>query len=154
MKKIISTSYGFIIAVPGFFVHLYLAVDVLAAVIKEKAWVGLLLFFLYFGLAVGFELFFNLTTTVIWIDNGVVKSRGLIHGFYKECVISDIQAVKIVYDHKEPFNRHFITLVDNVERQFNTIENSYIRFVKTDANLEFVKTFWSGKIERHNGRVE
>ena len=71
--------------------------------------------------------------------------KGLLRGFYKECPITSIRRIVIRYAWREG---DFIYLVDDNGNHFDrTRKGSYICFRKTQENLAFVRTFWSGSIE-------
>jgi hypothetical protein len=110
---------------------------------------ALLLFSAFFGLGCFLLWFLNRAVCVVWLEDGMIKSKGLIHGFYKECSVRAIQTVKIKYVHREGT---FIYLVDDrtqsYEKFFRTRKDSYICFRKNKKNLAFLRTFWSGTIEK------
>jgi hypothetical protein len=110
---------------------------------------ALLLFSAFFGLGCFLLWFLNRAVCVVWLEDGMIKSKGLIHGFYKECSVRAIQTVKIKYVHREGT---FIYLVDDrtqsYEKFFRTRKDSYICFRKNKKNLAFLRTFWSREVEK------
>lgn len=118
---------------------------------KEK-WAGLLFFGFLFGLFCYLLWYLNRATCIVWIDNGVVKRKGLFCGFYKECPVNAIRKVKIKYSSHEVGFGTFVYLVDNSTQEFKKFlrirKDSYICFRKTKKNLDFLRTFWTGTIEK------
>jgi len=82
----------------------------------------------------------------------MIKRKGLIHGFYKECSVRAIQTVKIKYVHREVGFGTFIYLIDDRTQSYKKFlrirKDSYICFRKNKKNLAFLNTFWSGKVEK------
>ncbi len=92
-----------------------------------------------------FLLVINRMLCTVWLEDGVIKRKGLCGGFYKELNIDDIQKVVFYLPHKESM---FIYLVDDSEHKFDRARSdSFICFPKTEANMEFVRSFWNGEIE-------
>ena len=93
----------------------------------------------------------NRAACVVWVEDGIVKRRGLICGFYKECAVKDIKTVKIEYRSREVGFRTFIYLIDDRKQTYKKFlrarKDSYISFRKNDKNLAFLRTFWSGEVE-------
>ena len=94
----------------------------------------------------------NRAACVVWVEDGIVKRRGLICGFYKECAVKDIKTVKIEYRSREVGFRTFIYLIDDrtqpYKKFFRIRKDSYICFRKNNKNLAFLRTLWSGAIEK------
>lgn len=89
--------------------------------------------------------YLNRAACVIWFENGIIKRKGLLWGFYKECSVDSIQRVVVRCAWREG---DFIYLVDDSGNHFDRArKNSYICFYKTKETLDFVRTFWSGAIE-------
>ena len=113
--------------------------------------VGLLLFCAFFGWCCLMVWVLNRAACVVWIEDGMVKRRGLIKGFYKECSIRAIQTVKSAYVQREVGFGTFLYLVDDRTRAYKKFlrlrKDSYICFRKNARNLAFLRTFWSGKVE-------
>lgn len=81
----------------------------------------------------------------IWVEDCVVKRRGLLGGFFKECKIESIQKVVVKDAYRDGT---LIYLVDHSKHQFNRRRrDSYIGFEYTKENVEFLQTFWSGEIQ-------
>ena len=98
-------------------------------------------FFLFTILTFFFIWSLNRFSCKVWIENGIVKSKGLICGFYKECPVSNIKTVIIRYSYKDGY---YIYLVDESKYKYDHIRKaSYIAFRRTTKNLEFLNTFWS-----------
>jgi hypothetical protein len=93
----------------------------------------------------------NRTACIIWLEDGIVKRKGLIRGFYKECCIDSIRKVKIHHSHREVGFGAFIYLADDRSPEFAKFlrmrKDSYISFRKNKKNIEFLRTFWQGQIE-------
>lgn len=109
---------------------------------------GLLLFGVVFALACFFLWGLNRAACVIWIEDGMIKRKGLICGFYKECSIRAIQTVKIKHVRREGT---FIFLVDDRTQPYKKFlrlrKDSYICFRKNKKNLAFLRAFWTGTVE-------
>ena len=113
--------------------------------VEEKG-SGYLAFFVFLFLSCFFLWFLNRLACVVWIEDDVVKRKGLICGFYKECPIESIQRVKIQYAWREG---DFVYLIDSSIHKFDRLrKDSYICFRKNKNNLTFLRTFWSGEIEK------
>jgi hypothetical protein len=110
---------------------------------------ALLLFSAFFGLGCFLLWYLNRSVCVVWLEDGMIKSKGLIHGFYKECSVRAIQTVKIQYVHREGT---FIYLVDDrtqpYEKFLRIRKDSYICFRKNKKNFAFLRTFWSREVEK------
>ena len=113
---------------------------------------GLLLFGVVFGFGCFLLWFLNRAACVVWIEDGMIKSKGIIHGFYKECSVRAIQTVKIQYVHRDVGFGTFIYLIDDRTQPYKKFlrvrKDSYICFRKNKRNLAFLRTFWSGAIEK------
>ena len=151
-KKIISSRSSLvscIFAVLVFFGFSLISLGLAVSKNPQEIGAGLLLFVPLFGFGCFILWFLNRAVCVVWLEDGMIKSKGLIHGFYKECPVRVIQTVKIKYVHPEGT---FIYLVDDrtqpYEKFFRIRKNSYICFRKNKKNLAFLRTFWSGDIEK------
>ncbi len=101
---------------------------------------------IFLAVAVYYVLDLNRMACYIWVEGGAVKRQGLFGGFFKECKSESIQRVVIKDFYRDGT---FIYLVDNSKHQFNRRRNdSYIGFEYTKDNVEFLRTFWSGEIEK------
>ena len=113
---------------------------------------GLLLFVPLFGFGCFILWFLNRAVCVVWLEDGMIKSKGLIHGFYKECSVRAIQTVKIQYVLHEVGFGTFIYLVDDRTQPYKKFlrirKDSYICFRKNKKNLAFLRTFWSREVEK------
>ncbi len=150
MKRIISSK-------PALFMQLFLLVftftmsmvgfgyELFGSVEEEGA--GLFAFVVFGGLFLLLLWASNRLVHVISFEDGKIIRRGVFGGFRKECPVSLIQKVVVKYVWREG---HYIYLVDDSPRQFDSArKDSYICFRKTEKNLAFVHTFWSGVIEEH-----
>lgn len=108
-----------------------------------------LLGFAVLSLIIAFFLFvINRMLCTVWLDDGVIKRQGLCGGFYKELKTDDIQNVVFYLPHKESM---FIYLIDDSKYKFDRVRNdSYICFPKTEANMQFVRSFWEKEIKEAN----
>ena len=110
---------------------------------------GFLSFGVFFGFGSFLLWFLNRAACVVWFEDGMIKRKGLIRGFYKECSVRAIQTVKTEYVYRAGT---FIFLVDDhtpsYKKFFPTRKDSYICFRKNKKNLAFLHTFWSGEVER------
>ena len=150
MKRMISSSLlAFIILT--FWCILFFAFSMIAigfemfGFVEEKG-AGYLAFCVFLVLSCFFLWFLNRLACVVWVEEDVVKRKGLICGFYKECPIKSIEKVKIQHAWREG---DFIYLVDSSIHKFDRLrKDSYICFRKNKNNLTFLRTFWSGEIEK------
>ncbi len=154
-KKIISSRSSLVLCTFSILMFFGLSLIPLGlAVSKEpqEVGVGLLLFGALFGLGCFLLWFLNRASCVVWVEDGMIKRRGLIHGFYKECSVRAIQTVKIKYVHREVGFGTFIYLIDDrtqsYKKFFRIRKDSYICFRKNKKNLAFLSTFWSGEVEK------
>ena len=154
-KKIISSRSALVLCSFSILMFWGLSLLPLGLVVfgeSQEIGAGLLLFSAFFGLGCFLLWFLNRAVCVVWLEDGMIKSKGLIHGFYKECSVRAIQTVKIQYVPREVGFGTFIYLVDDrtqpCERFFRIRKNSYICFRKNKKNLAFLRTFWSGTIEK------
>lgn len=112
---------------------------------------GLLLFGVTFGIFCFLLFALNRSACVVWFEDGIVKRKGLLRGFYKECPVQAIQTVKIQYVSRQVGFKTFIFLVEDQtpadQKFWRMRKDSYISFRKNKKNLAFLRTFWSGKIE-------
>lgn len=119
---------------------------------SEEIWFWLLLFGSSFGLLCIFVWLLNRAACVVWIEDGMIKQKGLIYGFYKECSVRTIQTVKIKYAHRDAGFGTFIYLIDDRTQPYKKFlrlrKDSYICFRKNKKNLAFLRTFWSGEVEK------
>ena len=113
---------------------------------------GFLLFGVFFGFGSFLLWFLNRAACVVWFEDGMIKRKGLIRGFYKECSVRAIQTVQIKYVHREVGFGTFIYLIDDRTQPYKKFlrirKDSYICFRKNKKNLAFLRTFWSGEIEK------
>ena len=156
MKKIISSKSALIlysVSIPIIFAFamIGLAFGIFGSV-GENIF-GFLLFAFFIAMLWLMVWTLNRAACIVWVEDGKVKSKGLIWGFYKECPILSIRKVKIEYSLHEAGRRaqKFIYLVNDgaeeYKRFFRVRKYGYISFKKNKKNLEFLKTFWSGPIE-------
>ena len=150
MKRIISSSLLALI-IPSFMCILFFAFSIIAIgfeifdLVEEKG-AGYLDFCIFLVLSCVFLWFLNRSACVVWIEDDVVKRKGLICGFYKECPIVSIGKVKIQHAWREG---DFVYLIDSSIHKFDRLrKDSYICFRKNKKNLAFLRTFWSGEIEK------
>ena len=155
MKKIISSRSALVLCSFSILMFWGFSLLPLGLVVfgeSQEIGAGLLLFSAFFGLGCFLLWFLNRAVCVVWLEDGMIKSKGLIHGFYKECSVRAIQTVKIQYVLREVGFGTFIYLVDDrtqpYEKFFRIRKNSYICFRKNKKNLAFLRTFWSGDIEK------
>ena len=149
MKKTISChKYGFIILLLWSVVFSLLCVIGLGVEIfglAEEKGAGLLAFGIFLCLSLFFLWSLNRLACVVWIENGTVKRKGLIYGFYKQIAVSNIKSVVVKHTWREG---DFIYLVDDSTYKFNRArKDSYVCFAKTKKNLELLRSFWSGEIK-------
>ena len=118
----------------------------------EEIWFWLLFFGSCFGLLCFSVWSLNRAACIVWIEDGMIKRKGLIYGFYKECSVRTIQTVKIKYAHKDAGFGTFIYLIDDRTQPYKKFlrlrKDSYICFRKNKKNLAFLRTFWSGAIKK------
>ncbi len=109
--------------------------------------VKLILFILPFIGIIALILFMmNRLCCFIWVEDNSIKRRGFFCGYYRECRIIDIKNVVIKYSRKES---DFIYIVDEKDGSFGrTKNNCYISFKKTKTNIELLKGFWHGNIDK------
>ena len=150
MKRIISSSLLTLIIL-SFWCILFFAFSIIAigfemfGFVEEKG-AGYLDFCVFLVLFCFFLWFLNRLACVVWIEDDVVKRKGLICGFYKECPIESIGKVKIQHAWREG---DFVYLIDSSIHKFDRLrKDSYISFRKNKNNLTFLRTFWSGEIEK------
>ena len=154
-KKILSSRSSLVSCTFAVLVFLGLSLIPLGLVIfgkPQEIGAGLLLFVPLFGLDCFLLWFLNRAACVVWIEDGMIKRKGLIRGFYKECSVRSIQAVQIKYVHREVGFGTFIYLIDDRTRPYKKFlrirKDSYICFRKNKRNLAFLRTFWSGEVEK------
>ena len=155
MKKIISSRSALVLCSFSSVLFLGLSLIPLELVVfgtmQEKG-IGVLLFGFIFALGCFLLWYLNRAACVVWIEDGMIKRKGLIHGFYKECSIRAIQTVQIKYVHREVGFGTFIYLVDDrtqpYKKFFRIRKDSYICFRKNKKNLEFLRAFWSGTVKK------
>ena len=129
-KKIISSRSALVLCSFSILMFWGLSLLPLGLVVFGESYeigAGLLLFIASFGLG----------CFLLWFLNRAVRA---------------IQTVKIQYVHREVGFGTFIYLVDDrtqpCEKFFRIRKNSYICFRKNKKNLAFLRTFWSGTIEK------
>ena len=151
-KEIISSRSSLVSCTFAVLVFFGLSLISLGLAVSKKPQeigAGLLLFVPLFGLGCFLLWFLNRAACVVWIEDGMIKRKGLIRGFYKECSVRAIQTVKTEYVYRAGT---FIFLVDDhtpsYKKFFPTRKDSYICFRKNKKNLAFLHTFWSGEVEK------
>ena len=150
MKRIISSSLLALITLSFwcilFFTLLIISIGFEMFGFVDEKGAGYLAFCVFLVLFCFSLWFLNRSACVVWIEENVVKRKGLICGFYKECPIESIETVKIQHAWREG---DFIYLVDSSIHKFDRLrKDSYISFRKNKNNLTFLRTFWSGEIEK------
>ena len=155
MKKIISSKSALvacIYAIITFFGFTMIALFVMIATQGEEKTIGIMIFLFCLSMLVFLLFYVNRSACVIFVEDGVVKRKGLVFGFYKECPVHSIRRVKIQYSRHEVGFGTFVYLVDDNKEEFKRFlrlrKDSYICFRKTKKNMEFLNTFWSGRIEK------
>ncbi len=155
MKKIISSRSALVLYSFSIILIWGLSLIPLGLVVfgkPQEIGIGLLLFGVLFGLGCFLLWFLNRAACVVWIEDGMIKRKGLIYGFRKECSVRAIQTVQIKYVHREVGFGTFIYLVDDrtqpYKKFFRIRKDSYICFRKNKKNLTFLRTFWLGKVEK------
>ncbi len=152
MKRIIASKRDLILLSTASFLFFLLAtvglMQEVLGLVEEKG-AGLLFFFLFGAIDYLFLWTLNREACVVWVDNSIVKRKGLLWGFYKECPISSIKAVKIRYVYK---TGDCIFLIDGYNSNrfggFSRLKKDcFIYFRKTKKNIAFLRTFWSGSVE-------
>ena len=155
MKKIISSKSALVLC--SFSIVLFFCFSLIPfgfVVFGESQEIGaeLLLFGVFFGLGCFLLWFLNRAACVVWLEDGMIKRKGLLCGFYKECSVRTIQTVKIKYVHREVGFGTFIYLVDDSTQPYKKFlrirKDSYICFRKNKKNLAFLRTFWLGTLEK------
>ena len=154
-KKIISSRSSLVLCIFSIIMFWGLSLIPLGLLIfgePQEIVAGLLLFSAFFGLGCFLLWFLNRAVCVVWLEDGMIKSKGIIHGFYKECSVRAIQTVKIQYVHRDVGFGTFIYLIDDRTQPYKKFlrvrKDSYICFRKNKRNLAFLRTFWSGAIEK------
>ncbi len=159
MNKIISSKSSLVI----FFISIIfsglfslLALGLIVSGVIQKKGAGLLIFAFFAGLTCISLWVLNRAACIIWVEDGVVKSKGFIHGFYKECPVRSIKCVKIVQ--LSTFTEgtfeagDFIFLVSDRKEEYKKFlrlrKDSYIAFRKTKKNIAFLRTFWTGAFDK------
>ena len=97
-KKIISSRSSLVSCAFAVLVFFGLSLIPFGLVIfgkPQEIGAGLLLFVPLFDLGCFLLWFLNRAACVVWIEDGMIKRKGLIRGFYKECSVRAIQTVKI-----------------------------------------------------------
>ena len=144
-KKALAT-YPFAIVL--FFVCSILFFCLICSSKTENIVPGLMGFLFPFSLFCILLLSLNRSACIIWVEDGIVKRKGLIRGFYKECPISSIKKVTLHHIHRQGT---FIYLVDDSTEEYKKLspirKDSYICFKKTRKNLEFLSEFWQDGIQ-------
>ena len=152
MNKIISSRSALVLCSFSTLLFFGISLIPLGVVVfgnTREIWAGLLLFGVLFGLGCFLLWFLNRAACAVWIEDGMIKRRGLIYGFRKECSVRAIQTVKTEWVYRAGT---FIFLVDDhtpsYKKFFPTRKDSYICFRKNKKNLAFLHTFWSGEVEK------
>ena len=155
MKKIVSSKSALVLcsySIILFFGLSLISLGLLFFGTRGEKVIGLLLFVSFCILDFFLLWYLNRAACIVWLEDGMVKRKGLIWGFYKECSIRSIQTVKIKYVHREVGFGTFIYLVDDrtqpYKKFFRIRNDSYICFRKNKKNLEFLHTFWLGSVEK------
>lgn len=153
MKKIISSRSALVLCSYSsilFFAFSLISLGFVMFGQAQEKWIGVLHFGFFLGLACLFVWYLNRAACVIWVEDGIVKCKGLICGFYKECPVRSIQIVKAKYQREVGFGT-FVYLVNDRTQEFKKFlrirKDSYICFRKNKKNLAFLRTFWAGTIE-------
>ena len=154
-KRIISSRSSLVSCTFAVLVFFGLSLISLGLAVSKKPQeigAGLLLFVPLFGLGCFLLWFLNRAACVVWIEDGMIRRKGLIRGFYKEYSVRSIQAVQIKYVHREVGFGTFIYLIDDRTQPYKKFlrirKDSYICFRKNKRNLAFLRTFWSGEVEK------
>lgn len=148
MRKIISSKPSMAMWVVLILIALFMMtagiVCEIGGLVEEKG-AGLFCS-LFFGVQLVLWLWaLNRYASIISFEDGIVKRKGLIGGFYKECPVDTIQKVVVRFVVRQG---HYVYLVDNSNHQFDHVRtDSYICFLYTEKNLAFLRSFWSGQIE-------
>lgn len=155
MKKIISSKSALILclfAIISFFSFSMIVLGLVLFGEAEEKVTGLLFFCVCFGFSCFLLWYLNRAACVVWVEDSIIKCKGVICGFYKECPVHSIQSVKIQYSAHEIGFGTFLYLVDDRTKDFKKFlrirKDSYICFRKTKKNLAFLQTFWFGAIEK------
>ncbi len=155
MKKIISSRSSLVacsFSIILFWGFSLIALGLIISGEPEEIAVGLFLFVCAFGLGCFLLWFLNRAACVVWIEDGMIRRKGLIRGFYKEYSVRSIQAVQIKYVRRDVGFGTFIYLIDDRTRPYKKFfrirKDSYICFRKNKRNLAFLRTFWSGEVEK------
>ena len=155
MKKIISSRsalFACIYAIIVFLVSTIIALFLALAAQGEEKVIGIMMFLFCLSVLCLLLWCINRAACVVWIEDSVVKRKGLMFGFYKECPVRSIRRVKIQYNTHEVGFGTFIYLIDDDAQEFQKFlrlrKDSYICFRKTKKNIEFLRTFWQGHIEK------
>ncbi|MBQ9801962.1 MAG: hypothetical protein IJW51_02685 [Clostridia bacterium] len=155
MKKIISSRSALVLCSFSIILFWGLSLISLGLVVfgePQEIGVGLLLFCVLFGSGCFLLWFLNRAACVVLIEDGMIKRKGLIYGFYKECSVRALQTVQIKYVHREVGFGTFIYLVDDrtqpYKKFFRIRKDSYICFRKNKKNIALLRTFWSGTVEK------
>ena len=145
MKKIICSRsqlvlYSFLIILFWGFSLILLGLVVFGEL--QEIGPGFFAFWYFFGFGSFLLWFLNRAACVVWFEDGMIKRKGLIRGFYKECSVRAIQTVKTEYVHRAGT---FIFLVDDhtpsYKKFFPTRKDSYICFRKTRKIWRFCILF-------------
>ena len=152
MKKIISSRSALVSCSFAIILFFGLSLIPLGLVVfgeSQDIGAGFLPFSAFFGLSSFLLWFLNRAACIIRVEDGMIKRKGLIRGFYKECSVRAIQTVKTKHVYRAGT---FIFLVDDhtpsYKKFFPTRKDSYICFRKNKKNLAFLHTFWSGEVEK------
>lgn len=148
MKKIISSKLlpllHFIFAIFFFTISILSLTGELLGLFEDKG-AGIMWFIILLCFSALLVWDVNRMACIVCIQDGIIKRKGLFCGYYKECPVDSIRSVVTKSIWREG---NFIYLVDDSAHEFNsTRKNSYIRFLNTKKNVEFLRSFWSGTIE-------
>ena len=142
--KIISSRSALVLCSFSMILFLGLSLIPLGLVIfgeSQEIGAGLLLFGVFFGLGCFLLWYLNRAACAVWCEGGIIKRKGLICGFYKECSVRAIQTVQIKYVRHEVGFGTFIYLIDDRTQPYKKFlrirKDSYICFRKNKKNLAF-----------------
>ena len=111
----------------------------------------IIVFFIFMMLII--ILLINQLSCFVWFDKKTNElcRKGLFFGYYYRVNILDIHSVVIKDINKQT---RYIIFVDNHGNNFDGIfKKAYIRLEFSERNLEFVKTFWKGRIESERDKI-
>ena len=152
MKKIIASKYvmlSCLFASTVLFAASLLLLGVILFGEVQGKWTAVLFFGISTGIAWICLWYCNRAACIVWVEDGMVKRKGLFWGFYKEHPVCAIQTVKELYVYKEGRFLFLVTdLISSDQRFIRARKDSYISVRKNQQNLKWLSAFWSGKIEK------